>query len=57
MARWVVAQRQETSAKMSRKHAPIMTSPTRNLKTKTKKMLFKSKLEDLPNPYMVWTAL
>jgi len=38
MAHWVGAQDQVTSVKKAWKHSPIMTSPTGNLKPKTKKI-------------------
>jgi len=49
MARWVGAQGQVTSAKYARKHALIMTSPTRNPNPKLKIFVY-SKLQDFPNP-------
>jgi len=38
VARWIGAQGQVTSVKKARKYAPIMTSPTRNPKSKSKKL-------------------
>jgi len=56
LACWLGAQGQFTSAKKVQKHAPIITSTTRNTTPKTKNKK-KSKVEDLQNPQMVWTAL
>jgi len=46
MAHWVGAQGQVKA----RKHAPIMTSPTKNTKPETKNFVFQSQLNDLLNP-------
>jgi len=40
MAHWVGTQGQVNLAKKSRKHAPIMMSPTENPKPKIKKLFF-----------------
>jgi len=56
MARWVDAQGQVTSAKKTQKHPHWWHHPSRTPNPKLKKN-FQSKLEDLPNPQVVWTPL
>jgi len=56
MAHWIGAQGRVKVAKKTQKHPHLWRPPQRTSNTKRKK-IFQSKLEGLPNPQRVWTAL